>query len=559
MLVYLHVSNLALIEEEEIEFAKGLNILSGETGAGKSIILGALHLALGEKVPAEMLRDESRPGIVEATFTITDDEERSALQAMDISFDDEVILSRKITGSRSVAKINGEVVPAEKLRSVGSLFIDIYGQSEHQSLSDKRKHLMMLDEYGKLEITPLKSEVKGLYAEYTKLKDEYDKACFDNTDRDREIDLLRHEIEEIESANIIVGEDDDLEEEYRRMSNSEKIVTACNEAYNSTSGTDGISDKISRAIRSLKNVEEFDESINGYVSMLEDIDAIVSDFNRDVSGYMSDMEFDESAFNEIEMRLNLLNTLKTKYGPTLSDVNDKLEENSKRLQQLEDYDNYLDKLKNDLSECEKELLGACDKLTDARKNYSYDLLPKVRDALGALNFLDVSFDMYFTKLDKPTSNGIDQAEFIISTNPGEPMKPLKNIASGGEMSRIMLALKTVLATADLIDTMIFDEIDAGISGRTAQSLSEKLSVVAKDKQVICITHLPQVAAMADKHFLIEKHVEGTKTISSISEMSYDDRVGELARMLSGSSITDAVISNAKELLDYADKYKQDVV
>ena len=557
MLVYLHVKNLALIAEEEIEFAKGLNILSGETGAGKSIILGALHLALGEKVPQEMLRDETRPGIVEATFTITDDEERKLLESMDIAFDDEVILSRKITENRSVAKINGEVVPADKLREVGSHFIDIYGQSEHQSLADKKKHLMMLDEYGKAKIAPIKEEVKKLYSEYINLSAEYNKASLDNSNRDREIELLKHEIEEIESASITLGEDDDLEEEYRRMSNSEKIVTGCNEAYNNTGGVDGVSDRITRAIRSLKSVEEYDDSLNEYAAMLEDIDSIISDFNRDIASYMSDMEFDEAAFSEIEMRLNLLNTLKQKYGATLKDVLDKLEADSARMEQLQDYDNYLEKLKSDLTKCENDLNNVCDRLTEARKQYSYDLLPKVREALGALNFLDVEFDMYFTKLDKPTANGIDEAEFIISTNPGEPMKPLKNIASGGEMSRIMLALKTVLASADLIDTMIFDEIDAGISGRTAQALSEKLSVVARDKQVICITHLPQVAAMADKHFLIEKHVEGTKTISSIAPMSYEERVEELARMLSGSSITETVTANAKELLDYAEKYKKD--
>ncbi|MCR4610503.1 MAG: DNA repair protein RecN [Lachnospiraceae bacterium] len=555
MLVYLHVKNLALIEEEEIEFEKGLNILSGETGAGKSIILGALHLALGEKVPQEMLRDETKPGIVEATFTITDDEERKLLEEMDISYDDEVILSRKITESRSVAKINGEVVPADKLKLVGSHFIDIYGQSEHQSLANKKKHLMMLDEYGKAEIEPVKEDLKEIYSEYTQLKNEYENACQSNENRDRDIEIIKHTIEEIQTANIRIGEDEELEEQYNLLSNSEKIVVGCNEAYNNTANSDGVSDKVARAIRSLKSVEDYDSRLSEYSSMLEDVDSIISDFNREISSYITDMDFDDSTFTEIESRLNLLNSLKQKYGPTLSDVMDRLDSDNKRLEQLEDYDKYLEDLKNSLNESENKLNDICDKLTEIRKKYSYDLLPKVRSALGALNFLDVEFDMYFTRLDKPTSNGIDEAEFIISTNPGEPMKPLKNIASGGEMSRIMLALKTVLATADLIDTMIFDEIDAGISGRTAQALSEKLSVVAKDKQVICITHLPQVAAMADKHFLIEKHVEGTKTISSISDMTYDDRVEELARMLSGSNVTETVMANARELLDYAKNYK----
>ncbi len=555
MLVYLHVKNLALIEEEEIEFTNGLNILSGETGAGKSIILGALNLALGEKVPKEMLRDETRDGIVEVTFTITKDEQREALENMGISFDDEVILSRKITESRSVAKINGEMVPADKLKSVGSHFIDIYGQSEHQSLVHKSKHLEMLDEYGKAEIGPIKEELSHAYHEYKKIQTEYDKAMESNVNRDRDIEFLRHEIDEIKKASISIGEDESLEEEYKKMNNASKIVSGCNEAYNNTGLDDGVSDKVARAIRSLRSIEEYDSKASKLADMLDDVDSIVSDFNREISSYMSDLEFDEVSFADVENRLNLLNLLKQKYGPTLQDVLDSLEEKENRLEQLEDYDRYLDKLNEELISAKNIVDDICAELSDVRKKYSYDLLPKVREALSDLNFLDVEFDMYFTKLDNATSNGLDEAEFIISTNPGEPMKPLRNVASGGEMSRIMLALKTVLVTNDSIDTMIFDEIDAGISGRTAQALSEKLSVVAKGKQVICITHLPQVAAMADKHFLIQKAVVGTKTISSIQGMNEEERVDELARMLSGSEVTEAVLINAREMIDYAKRYK----
>ena len=555
MLVYLHVKNLALIDEEEIEFTGGLNILSGETGAGKSIILGALNLALGEKVPKEMLRDETKDGIVEVTFTITNEEQREALRRLDITFDDEVILSRKITESRSVAKINGEMIPADKLKEVGSFFIDIYGQSEHQTLTDKRKHLAMLDEYGREQIEPIKEELSVVYKEYNKLRDEYDEALHANDNRDRDIEFLKHEIEEIENANVKVGEDEDLEEEYRLMSNAERIVSNCNEAYNDTAVGDGVSDRIGRAIRSLRSVSEYDERVEQLASMLDDAESIVSDFNRELSDYMSEMDFDDSAFREIEARLDTLNTLKQKYGPTLENVIEGLELRCDKLKKLEDYDRYLEKLKEELSNIEAKLLDICHKLTAVRKEYSYDLLPKVRDALSDLNFLDVEFDMYFTELDKPTSNGIDEAQFIISTNPGEPMKPLKDIASGGEMSRIMLALKTVLVSADNIDTMIFDEIDAGISGRTAQALSEKLSVVARNKQVICITHLPQVAAMADKHFLIEKSVVGNKTVSSITKMDEEERINELARMLSGSTVSPAVLANAREMIDYAQDFK----
>ena len=555
MLVYLHVKNLALIEEEEIEFAPGLNILSGETGAGKSIILGALNLALGEKVPKEMLRDETKDGIVEVTFTVTTKEQREILNRLDITFDDEVILSRKITESRSVAKINGEMIPADKLKEVGSHFIDIYGQSEHQTLADQRKHLYMLDEYGRERIEPIKEELREAYKEYHKLNEELNAALQASGNRDRDIDFLKHEIEEIENANVKIGEDESLEEEYRLMSNANRIVSGCNEAYNDTAVGDGVSDRLGRAIRSLRSVSEYDGKVEELASMLDDCESIVSDFNRELSDYMASMDFDDSAFKEIEGRLDTLNMLKQKYGPTLEDVVKGLESRRDKLSKLEDYDKYLEKLKEDLGKSESDLLLICDNLTKVRKEYSYDLLPKVREALSDLNFLDVEFDMYFTRLDKPTSNGIDEAQFIISTNPGEPMKPLKDIASGGEMSRIMLALKTVLVSADNIETMIFDEIDAGISGRTAQALSEKLSVVAKGKQVICITHLPQVAAMADKHFLIEKNVVGTKTVSSITGLSEKERINELARMLSGSTVTEAVLANAEEMIVYARDFK----
>lgn len=555
MLLNVHVKNLALIEEDEIEFSRGLNILSGETGAGKSIILGALNLALGEKVPKEMLRDETKEGLVEVVFSISNEEQRNALRNLEISFDDEVILSRKITENRSVAKINGEMVPAEKLKSIGEMFIDIYGQHEHQSLLDKRKHLVMLDEYGKREIKPLIEDINILYGEYKNLENEYNDALSKNVNRESEIEFLKHEIEEIKLIDPKIGEDDELEDLYKVMNNSSRIVDSCNEAYNNTSGLDGANDKISRAIRALRSVEEYDERINSVVSMLDDLDGILSDFNREISSYMSEMEFDEASFREIEARLDSLNSLKQKFGPTIENVLATCEKKEEEFDRLEKYDEYLSDLKKKLDFSRKRLDDKASELTKIRKKYAFELVPKVRDALLDLNFLDVEFDMYFTKLDKVTSNGCDEAEFIISTNPGEPMKPLRNIASGGEMSRIMLAIKTVLCEQDNIETMIFDEIDSGISGRTAQALSEKLCFVARDKQVICITHLPQIAAMADIHYLIEKDVVGNKTISSIIKLSDEKRVDELARMLGGSVISEATIANAKELISGANTIK----
>ena len=556
MLVYLHVKNLALIEEEEIAFKKGLNILSGETGAGKSIILGALSLALGGKIPKDFLRNSESEGLVEAAFTITDDKLRRKLSQMDIdTYDDEIILSRKVSESRSVAKINGETVPAQKMQEIGEFLIDIYGQHEHQSLLKKSVHLDMLDEYGKEEIYDLKLKVKELYERYSTLLKDYNNGSIDDAKRMREISFLQHEIEEIESAALKPDEDESVEAEYELLKNNQKIMEALSEGYRYTGDINSASDLISRALSRVQSVAEYDSKIEELASTLNDVDSILSDFNRDLSTYMSDAEFDEGHFYKLERRLNLINELKMKYGRTIEDINSSLAEKKERLEKLLSYDDYLNNLESELNEAKDALNETSIMLSDTRKKFALPLSKEVKDSLIALNFLNVNFEMEFNTLDDFSSNGIDDAEFIISTNPGEPMRKLKDIASGGEMSRIMLAFKTVLARKDDIDTLIFDEIDAGISGRTAQAVSEKLSEVAREHQVICITHLPQIAAMADTHFRIEKSVQGSSTISTIEPLTEEESIEELARMLGGAEITEAVINNAREMKSLANNKK----
>lgn len=551
MLENLHVKNLALIEEENITFLDGLHILSGETGAGKSIILGALNLALGAKADKEMLRDSSSEGLVEAIFRVTKEEQKKELEALDIvPYDDQVILTRKITENRSVAKINGEAVPALRMKEVGAVFLDIYGQHEHQSLLQKRKHLELLDQYAKKEAQPIKEQLKLAYQTYVEKQKEWENANTDETQRARELSFLEHEVNEILGANLKPNEDEELEALYRKLSNNKKIMESLSAAYEET-GSRGASDGIGRAIRELRMVAEYDESIQEMVSVLDDVDALLNDFNRDLSQYMADAEFDAGSFAEIEDRLNEINRLKDKYGATVEDVLSSCQEKQKRMEQLQGYESYLEQLKRDLDVAKKEVENLSSQLSDVRKKYALQLSEQVRDNLMDLNFLDVSFDMSFSPLGRFTPDGFDDAEFMICLNPGEPMRPLKDVASGGEMSRVMLAIKTVLAENDAIDTLVFDEIDAGISGRTAQAVSEKLSLVAKNHQVICITHLPQIAAMADQHYLIEKDVVNGSTVSSIQALSYHDSVKELARMLGGSSITQAVIDNAKEMKELA--------
>lgn len=556
MLASLHVKNLALIDEEEIIFSKGLNILSGETGAGKSIILGALHLSLGDKASKDFLRDADSEAFVEAVYLINDEATKQALRDLGVEpYDDEVIMSRKITESRSVAKINGEQVPAAKMKEVGDILLDIYGQKEHQSLLNTHKHMEFLDEFAKNDIGYLKERVAAAYKNYKTLVAELEDAKKSDISKEREIVLLDHEINEIESANLKVGEDEELEDEYRRLSNFSKTMEYFQRAHEAMTGDGGASDALSSAISDLRHIESLDEKAADLLSMLNDADSIISDFNRELSGYMADTSFDGARFNEVEIRLNEINRLKDKYGPTVEIILEELKKRQDKKAKFESFDEYLSELKAKVDAATNELDSLSSKLSDIRAKNAKVLSKKMQEAMSDLNFLNSEFDVELKRMDHYTDNGFDEGQFVICTNPGEPLRPLKDIASGGEMSRIMLAIKTVLAADGGIDTLIFDEIDSGISGRTAQAVSEKLSTVAGSHQVICITHLPQIASMADTHFLIEKSVENGHTISGIKKLMEDETITELARMLGGSAITEAVMTNAREMKGMAKSYK----
>lgn len=551
MLQNLHVKNLALIDETEVEFGPGLNILSGETGAGKSIIIGSINLALGEKVQKEMLRDNGEAALVELIFFVEDADTIEDIRALDIEMeDDTVILSRKITGGRAIGRINGEAVSASKMKAVASLLIDIHGQHEHQSLLSKKKHLEILDTFAKEALGDKKEKLTQCYQEYRKLKDELEHANLDGEERARELSFLEYEVKEIEEAQLTVGEDEELEAVFRKYSNGKKIMDAVGAANAATSEDDeSASERIGRALRELSSVSGYDERVKEMEEQLTEIDNLLSDFNHELASYLSDEEFDEETFYETEKRLDLINHLKSKYGNTIADIIKYGEEKEERINVLNDYDAYLAGLQKNVSEKEKQLEQLSKKVSDIRKKESKKLTESIKNALLDLNFLDVQFTMEFAETDY-TANGIDDAQFLISTNPGEPVKPLGKVASGGELSRIMLAIKTVMAS-DKIGTLIFDEIDSGISGRTAQLVSEKMNVLGRNHQIICITHLPQIAAMADSHFLIEKSVENQATVSKIHKLTDEESVEELARMLGGVEITDTVLENAREMKQMA--------
>ena len=554
MLQNLHIKNLALIDEIEVDFEKGLNILTGETGAGKSIILGSIHLALGGKYNADMLRKGASYGLVELIFHIQEEETKKALERLDIfPEENEIVFSRKLMEGRSVSRINGETVSISKVKEAAAILIDIHGQHEHQSLLYKKNHLDILDAFAKESIAEIKLEVKEKYAAYKALKDELEQAKTDEADRAKEIDFIQFEVKQIREANLKSGEDVDLEEQYKKMVNGKRIVENVDEVvgYMGEYTGDGISDMLNRAIRCLGEISHIDTFSATLYEQLSDIDNLLNDFNRELSEYRHTLEFSEEEFYETETRLNEINRLKAKYGQTIEKILLYCEEKEKRLECLNDYDAYVEQLQKKYRMAEKELERVTKELSKYRQKASLLLKHAIKEGLLELNFLEVQFEIAFEELKEFTVNGKDAVEFLISMNPGEAVKPLGEVASGGELSRIMLAIKTVLADKDAIETLIFDEIDVGISGRTAQKVSEKMCVIGRKHQVICITHLAQIAAMADTHFAIEKRVDSGKTKTEISKLTEEQSIQELARILGGAKITDKVIESAMEMKNLA--------
>ena len=553
MLYTLHVKNLALIKEQEIEFGKGLNILTGETGAGKSVVIGSVNLALGGKADGSLIRTGEEYALVELTFGIESDAQRKLLEEMDIPIEEDgsLTIQRKLMGGRSVSKVGGETVTARQLKEISNILINIHGQNDHQELLHKKKHMEILDDYC---MDRLKDLFDELSAEYKKMKDISDKLSeteIDEASRIREQELLEFEVQEISDAAVVPKEDEKLENAYHKMVNSRKISEAAYGAAAMTGSGDSeesASDIIGRAVRELSSVASYDQELQGLLDQLSDVENLLSDFNRSLSGYIKDLEFDDEEFKVTEDRLNLINHLKDKYGGSLEAVQKALDEKQERLDTLSDLDQYRSRLTKEYETSKKEVMELCGKISAIRKDGAKALSQKLKGALIDLNFLDVRFEIEVrSDEENASSRGYDDVEFMISTNPGEALRPLEKIASGGELSRIMLALKTVVADKDDISTLIFDEIDAGISGKTAWKVSRKLGELAKDHQIICITHLPQIAAMADTHFMIEKGLDEGRTVTGIFALDEEASTGELARLLGGEKLTEATLQNAREM------------
>ena len=553
MLLNLHIKNLALIEELEIDFAEGFNVMTGETGAGKSIIIGSIELALGGKVDRGFLREGTEESLAELIFSVSE-EQTKALELLGITVEDgEVILSRRITGTRSINKINGETVPVSKLREVAVHLIDIHGQHEHQSLLQKKKQLEILDKFAGSALEEPKKNLKTVYQEYCTLKKELEESASDSEARARELSFLTFEVEEIEQAALTVGEDESLEEEYKKLTHGRKIMDAVSEVHQlcGYESYDSAGESIGKAFRTLCGVTAYDDALHGLCDQLGTIDSLLNDFSRDLSEYMNHFDFSEERLLQLEERLNLINKLKLKHGKTIEKILEVKQEKQDRIEKLENYDLYLEKLQKNLMKAKDQTEQLCGQISEIRKAAAEELAKRITEHLAELNFLDVRFQIQLDRVENYSANGFDETEYLIAVNVGEPLKPMAKVASGGELSRVMLALKTVLADKDEVESIIFDEIDTGISGRTAQKVSEKMALIGKSRQVICITHLPQIASMSDAHFLIEKSVQGQMTTTGIRRLKANEEVEELARMLGGVEISEKVLENARDMKNQA--------
>ncbi|UWP59870.1 DNA repair protein RecN [Ruminococcus gauvreauii] len=558
MLTNLHVKNIALIDEVEVDFERGLNILTGETGAGKSILLDSVNLALGKKMASDSIGKFGDSALVELIFTVENPRITEELQKLSIVPEDgQVILSRKIMEGRSISRINGETCTVSQMKAAASLLLDIHGQHEHQSLLYPEKQLEILDEFAGEPLKHHKQKVAECYHAYQKLSRKLQACSIDEEQRQREVSFLEFEIHEIDEAKVRPGEDEELERLYRKLSNSRKIVETLQVVYEMTGYDNPASagEVTGRVVRELSALNDFDEELSRIYSQALDIESMLNDLNRDISGYLGDLTFSEELFAQTEARLDEINRLKGKYGENTEKILNYRDEQQKKLDELLSLDERRAELAGEQQAARERLEKLCEQLCRLRKHAARELEKRIVDSLRELNFLQVEFEIAFKQLHDFSKNGNDNIEFLISTNPGEEKRSLSKVVSGGELSRIMLAVKTLMADKDDTEVLIFDEIDTGISGRTAQKVAEKMAEISRQRQVLCITHLPQIAAMADAHFEIEKNVQDTITVTRIKRLDEQGSMHEIARMLGGTRITQSVLSNACEMKELAQVHK----
>ena len=550
MLLELNVKDIALIRMASVSFDKGLNILTGETGTGKSVIIDSALLALGGRVRGDMLRRGAEYAYIELLFDV-DPEKKELLKELDIFPDEngQLIISRKVMPGRSVSRINDETVTLGKLREVTSLLIDIYGQNEFHTLMDRRMHLAILDDYMSSETSALRESVREAFIRWQQAVRAAAGFGLDEKERLREADLAGYEVREISEAQLKAGEEEELAARYRKLNNARSILESVSGAYRELSACD-----TGRAISELGHAMRYDQDLKQIYDEMMDIQSMLDSALQDLSAYAGSVEADGSELEETERRLDLIRSLEAKYGRDIPEVLAYKAEREQRLKELENYEQDRQKAEAAQRAAHDKLAALCEELTDARKQGAVRLCDAILTELKDLGFEKARLAMDFQP--KPLSaDGADDVGFVASLNPGEAMKNLSEVASGGELSRVMLAVKTVLAQTDRIPTLIFDEIDTGISGRTAQKVSEKLDVIGRKHQVICVSHLPQIAAMADTHYVIRKIETDGRNETQIERLDMEGAELELARLLGGAEITKAVRENAHEMKELALKGK----
>lgn len=544
MLDRLMVKDLALIEKSVVEFGPGLNILTGETGAGKSILLGSIQLALGQKANKDMIRHGSEQALIELSFSLGEEKE-AALKELEEDLEIEegsLIIRRKISEKKSENRVNDLSVTLAKLREISGELLDLHGQHEHHSLLKEGAHLAILDSFMTRRGGRILSEVEEAYENYREKKKKLEAYSLPEEERKRELDFLQFELEELSSANLKPGEEEQLSKDYAVYENRDRLKSLLLRVQEELADRD-----FHGPVKNLEEAVTFDESLKNVLDTAYELEAVGEDCLRAVEHYLDHSEMDEEKFFLLGERLDTIRSLMMKYGGTEEKALEALSKKEERLRFLTDYEKEKALMEEALARSEEELREKAERLSLERQKTAKELEERIQQEMQELGFLDTRFTFRFEKKKEISEKGLDEVESYVSLNPGEPLRPLREVGSGGELSRIMLSIKTVLADTDAIPTLIFDEIDTGISGRTAEKVGEKLEKIAKNHQVILITHLPQIAAKADRHFLIEKNVQEGKTKTEIHALNEEASVKELARLLGGEELTEAALQNARSL------------
>lgn len=562
MIIELSIRNFAIIDDLSISFNDGLTVLTGETGAGKSIIIDAVQLLVGGRASTQYIKHGKDKAEIIGQFELTKNKENiiQVCNRYDIDIENDVlILERTMYSSgKSVCRVNHKIVTLSVLKEIGQLFVQIHSQHDTMYLMEQQNHLSLVDQYNEAEINPLKTKYTEKYNEWLTLRKKYEKLHTDEQEMAHRLDLLQFQLTELEQANLVDNEDETLEHERKQLQNFEQIYTALQEAYFALNG-DGKGLELLHSVKqSLEKVEEHDEFIRQHAELVNDLYYQLEDVTIQLNDYKDQLHFDEHRLNEIESRLNELNRLKKKYGHTVKEMIDYREKIKIEIDEINNRDTHVEHLKLQIDEAEKEALALAERLSELRKQTAKQLEKDLLVELKDLYLENARFSVQFKRIvDQPLSkDGIDHVTFMLSTNVGEPLKELDKVASGGELSRIMLAMKKLFAEHDLIQTVIFDEIDTGVSGRVAQAIAEKMYQIATSTQTLCITHLPQVAAMADHHLLIEKVIENEETSTKITTLEHDSIVNELGKMMTGAKLTESALEHAEELLDLTSTFKK---